>query len=155
MGTEIERKFLVVGSGWENAPSKNIKQGYLNNDPDRTVRVRIMDSEAFITIKGRAKGITRTEFEYSIPPKDALQLLEMCTDQIICKKRFIVNINDTIWEVDQFEGAHAGLVLAEVELTSEHQNIHKPQWLGKEVSEDHRFTNSYLSQNPFNSQSTD
>ncbi|MBM76833.1 MAG: adenylate cyclase [Proteobacteria bacterium] len=155
MGTEIERKFLVVGSGWEDAPFKYIKQGYLSNDPDRTVRIRVMDSTAFITIKGRSKGITRAEFEYTIPHNEALELLNMCTNQIICKKRFFVKVHGTTWEVDLFEGAHTGLVLAEVELTSEHQDFQKPQWLGKEVSEDHRFTNSYLSQNPFNPLHTD
>ena len=146
MGIEIERKFRVRGSGWEHSSHCSIKQGYLCTDPDRTVRVRLVESRAFITIKSRAQGITRSEYEYSIPPEEAEELLQMCTGHIISKKRFFVKIQNTTWEVDQFEGVHKGLVVAEVELESEHQDFHRPHWLGEEVSEDHRFTNSYLSQ---------
>ena len=149
MGTEIERKFLVNGLGWEDSPHRAIVQGYLSTDPDRTVRVRLFESEAFITIKGRSHGITRAEYEYSIPLDEGRELLQMCTGHIISKKRFIVKIQNTIWEVDQFAGSHKGLILAEVELQSESQDFHKPSWLGIEVSNDPQYTNSYLSQNPF------
>ena len=151
MGTEIERKFLVNGLGWEKNAYRTIKQGYLCTDPDRTVRVRLLDSEAFITIKGRPQGITRAEYEYYIPTQDAQELLKMCVGHIIVKKRFIVQLQTTLWEVDQFEGAHKGLVIAEVELQSEQQQFHRPSWLGEEVSDDPKFTNSYLSQYAFSS----
>ena len=149
MGTEIERKFMVNGLGWEHNDYHSITQGYLCTDPDRTVRIRLYESEAFITIKGRTHGITRAEYEYSIPLHEGRDLLQMCTGHIISKKRFIVKLHNTIWEVDQFEGAHKGLILAEVELQSETQDFHKPSWLGMEVSDDPKFTNSYLSQHPF------
>ena len=149
MGTEIERKFLVNGLDWERNHYRSIKQGYLCTEPDRTVRIRLIDSEAFITIKGRSRGITRSEYEYPIPTNEGQEMLRMCTGHIISKKRFIVNYNNTIWEVDQFEGAHKGLVIAEVELQSEQQEFEKPSWLGKEVSTDPKFTNSYLAQHPY------
>ena len=149
MGTEIERKFLVKGLGWEHSPHRSIKQGYLCTDPDRTVRIRLFETEAFITIKGRTHGITRAEYEYPIPLNEGIEMLKMCTGHIISKKRFIIKLDNTTWEVDQFEGAHQGLIIAEIELQSEQQPFHKPSWLGMEVSNDPRYTNSYLSQHSY------
>ena len=149
MAIEIERKFLVVSDEWRTAPCKLYCQGYLNRDSKRTVRVRIAGDEAFVTIKGPTVGASRSEFEYSIPMDDATQLLTLCEQPLIEKNRYIVEHAGLTWEVDDFLGANAGLVVAEVELESESQPMALPDWIGQEVTGDSRYYNSRLSQNPF------
>jgi adenylate cyclase len=147
---EIERKFLVDRNKWNPSnKGKKMKQGYLSVDTERTVRVRIADDEAFITIKGKTVGIKRTELEYKIPIKDAEILMGMCLDFPVEKTRYYEKRDDVIWEIDIFEGENRGLILAEVELEHENQHINLPNWIEKEVSEDYRYFNSWLSQHPF------
>jgi len=147
---EIERKFLVDTALLKPlANGTKIRQGYLSVDPERVVRVRIADERAFLTIKGKSKGIVRTELEYEIPKNEAEVLIKMCHDFPVEKTRYKENIGDIIWEIDVFEGANEGLVMAEVELADENQKVDLPEWLGDEVSFDSRYYNSWLSKNPF------
>lgn len=151
MPKEIERKFLVKNSAYrELAPGINYSQGYLSAVPDRTVRVRVADNKGFLTIKGVAVGIVRAEFEYEIPVNDARQMLAtLCIKPLIEKVRYTFNINGQTWEVDEFSGDNAGLVIAEIELETEEQSFDLPDWVGSEVSHDPRYFNSNLAQNPF------
>lgn len=147
MPLEIERKFLIKNNSWENHVSQqvSIKQGYLSTDPERTVRIRISNDNAFITIKGKSKGATRSEFEYAIPIHDAQELLKLCIPNIIEKVRYLIKHGDHTWELDVFKGKHHGLVIAEIELNSENEKFDLPIWVGEEVTGDVRFYNSYLS----------
>ncbi len=152
MSVEIERKFLVKGPFKQFAvKSFRISQGYLSSVPQRTVRIRIRDNRAFITIKGQSNltGISRYEWEKEIPVNEARELLKICEPGIIEKKRFIVPAgNDLFFEVDEFYGENQGLIMAEIELATEDQPFDKPGWLGKEVTGDSRFYNSALSKHP-------
>jgi len=161
MALEIERKFLVNGNGYEKdfAFTREIKQGYLNLDIDRTVRIRMDGYEAFLTVKGRNDGNTRKEFEYEIPLLDAIEMLPMCGNSHIEKMRYIVPIKDVLIEVDVFGGANNGLIVAEIEFDKDdpRQDLsegelqhHLPEWIGKEVSDDSRYFNSALILNPYN-----
>ena len=149
MGIEIERKFLVVGDGWRHGEGTRYSQGYLNRDAQRTVRVRIAGERAFLTVKGISKGATRSEFEYAIPADDARQLLQLADGPVIEKVRRIVEHEGSRWEVDEFFGDNAGLVVAELELESEAQAFERPQWLGREVTGDSRYYNSNLAAHPY------
>jgi adenylate cyclase len=149
MPTEIERKFLVVGSEWRTAPGVRFVQGYLNREEARTVRVRIAGNEAYLTVKGRSVGASRAEFEYAIPIVDAEQLLQMCDGPTIHKLRRVIVYRNTRWEVDEFFEENAGLVVAEVELETEGQPFDCPSWLGDEVTGDFRYFNSQLSIHPY------
>ena len=149
MATEIERKFLVRGDAWRQQSPTRICQGYLNRDKERTVRVRIAGNKAFLTIKGASKGATRSEFEYEIPLADAQQLLALCDGPVLDKNRHVLVHAGTTWEVDEFLGANAGLVVAEVELEREDQPFERPAWLGEEVTEDPRYYNSNLAAKPY------
>lgn len=149
MGTEIERKFLVTGTAWRTADGQRIVQGYLNRDKQRTVRVRIAGAQAFLTIKGMTSGATRAEFEYPIPLADAEALLALCDGPLIDKIRHRVGHDGLVWEVDEFLGDNAGLVVAEVELVHEDQPVALPPWVGAEVTTDHRYFNSSLATHPF------
>ena len=124
-------------------------QGFLSRDPDRIVRVRIRDEEAFLTVKGRASGLARVEVEVAIPVGEALELLPLCLPPLIEKFRHLVNHGRHIWEVDEFSGENAGLVVAEVELSSEDESFDLPPWAGREVTDDFRYTNSALSERPY------
>jgi len=147
---EIERKFLVDTQKWKpSGKGTKIKQGYLLADAQKTVRVRIKGSQAFLTVKGKPEGIKRTELEYEIPVKDAEILLKMADGFTVEKIRYIENRDDFSWEIDVFEGKNKGLVLAEVELENENQQPDLPEWVTKEVSEDDRYFNYYLSTKPF------
>ncbi len=149
MPTEIERKFLVKSDGWRTEKGIHLSQGYLSRDKGRTVRVRIAGETAWLTIKGLTTGISRAEFEYEIPVADAVQLLKLCDGPIVEKTRHIVDYEGTTWEVDDFHGANAGLVVAEVELDAEDEAFETPPWIGEEVSGDVRYANSSLSVRPF------
>ena len=149
MGIEIERKFLVVGEGWRQGAGTRYSQGYLNRDAQRTVRVRIAGERAFLTVKGISKGATRSEFEYEIPIGDARQLLALADGPVIEKTRRVVEHEGSRWEVDEFFGDNAGLVVAELELESEDQPFARPDWLGPEVTGDSRYYNSSLAAHPY------
>jgi len=149
MAVEIERKFLVVGTAWRSTPGTPYRQGYLNRDKERTVRVRIAGEQAFLTVKGATQGATRAEFEYEIPLGDAGQLLRLCDGPIIEKVRRVIVHQGSTWEVDEFSGQNAGLVIAEIELAAEDQTFARPDWLGSEVTHDPRYYNSSLAAHPY------
>ena len=149
MAVEIERKFLVVGDAWRSATAVYYSQGYLNRDKARTVRVRIAGDQAFLTIKGITQGASRAEFEYTIPVEDAKALLAICEQPLIEKYRRKITYEGFVWEVDEFLGENFGLVVAEIELPSEDTQFPKPEWIGKEVTQDERYYNSNLSKCPF------
>ena len=147
---EIERKFLVDKTLWKpENDGVSIRQGYLSSDPEKVVRVRLAGEKAFLTIKGRSEGIRRSEFEYDIPLTDAEQLLLMCENIPVVKTRFKEMVGNMVWEIDVFEGENKGLIMAEVELENEDQFVEIPYWIEKEVSNDPRYFNSWLSQNPY------
>tara|TARA_R110001592_G_scaffold177840_6_gene418362 strand:+ start:1691 stop:2161 length:471 start_codon:yes stop_codon:yes gene_type:complete len=153
MSLEIERKFLVENEDYkkESYQKKLVKQGYLNSDKNRTVRVRIADDKGFITIKGKSNttGTTRFEWEKKIDIIEAEQLLLLCEPAVIDKTRFYVKSDNHVYEVDEFYGDNNGLIVAEIELTSENEEFKKPSWLGKEVTGNINYYNSSLSKNPF------
>ena len=150
MPTEIERKFLVADDSWrDGTPGVRIAQGYLSQDPERTVRVRIGGEKAWLTIKGRTHGITRAEFEYEIPLADARALLELCLPSVIDKTRHEISHAGHLWEVDVFHGENAGLVIAEVELADELISPELPPWVGAEVSAEARYFNACLAVLPY------
>lgn len=152
---EIERKFLVTSEAFKKeAFSENrIKQGYLSSVPERTVRVRTKGDRGFLTIKGISSesGMSRFEWEKEIDIEEAEKLLLLCENGIIDKTRFEVKVMGNVFEIDEFYGENEGLIMAEIELLSEKEKFEKPEWLGKEVTTDHRFYNSYLSNHPFKS----
>ena len=151
MATEIERKFLVRHTDFlAGARGQWLCQGYLCHDPEATVRVRIEEENAWLTLKGITRGATRREFEYSIPLADARVMLdEMCPAGRIEKTRYFVELAPHTWEVDVFEGDNAGLVVAEIELNDEQEHFTRPDWLGPEVTDDPRYYNSELSRYPW------
>lgn len=154
MGIEIERKFLVCNDNWRSAiiSEQRLVQGYLIHDSRLTVRVRIQGDAAQLTIKGATSGISRSEFEYAIPLADAEALLrELASTPLIDKTRYQVRCAESIWEVDVFAGANAGLIVAEIELPTEDAAFTRPEWLGAEVSDDPRYYNVNLAVQPFSS----
>ncbi len=145
MGKEIERKFLVSGTDFMQTAvgCKHICQGYLSRKP--TVRVRIQDSDAYITVKSRNLGATRQEWEYQVPLSDAQEMMKLCTEALIEKVRYLVPFGGRMWEVDVFQGSLSGLVVAEVELPSEDVEVQLPPWAGEEVTGNPAFYNTALS----------
>ena len=152
MNREIERKFIVTGEFRKDIlSSTRIIQGYLSSIPGRTVRIRIRQDKAFITIKGPGdpSGISRYEWEKEISVTEAEELLGLCEPGIINKIRHEVQIGNHIYEVDEFLGDNAGLIIAELELSDENESFEKPDWIGKEVTGDLRFYSSSLSAHPY------
>ncbi len=152
MAQEIERKFLVRDEDWREAATRAIplKQGYLCADPRVTVRVRIAGDAAWLTLKGASRGISRSEYEYSLPLDEAESMLaELALSGVVEKTRYLVPHAGRRWEVDVFEGANRGLVLAEVELARADERPEIPPWAGEEVSGDERYYNAYLAAHPF------
>ncbi|MES9993952.1 MAG: CYTH domain-containing protein [Candidatus Thiodiazotropha sp.] len=152
MALEIERKYLVINEKWRDSIIKEsvMKQGYLASQPNATVRVRISGSEARLTIKGSSRGISRSEFEYPIPLEDAQQLLDNhISGALIEKVRYRVQCGAHVWDLDVFDGANRGLVVAEVELGSEDEAFLVPEWAGEEVSMDSRYYNANLVSHPY------
>ena len=148
MPIEIERKFLIKESYKPQGKGEYIAQGYLTTQAECTVRVRIKDEAGYLTVKGKTQGIRRSEYEYEIPLQDAKDMLKMCAN-LIEKRRYKVEYAGKIFEIDEFFGDNAGLILAEIELASENETFDKPKWLDKEVSADARYFNSNLSKNPY------
>ena len=153
MGVEIERKFLVRNDTWRKlARDKgvSIRQGYLSIAQKATVRVRRIGDHAFLTIKSKVSGVRRSEFEYPLPVADADQMLDqLCRKPIIDKVRYRIPTGALHWEIDDFFGQNAGLVIAEIELKSEGDEFERPSWLGREVTGMKRFYNSSLTQHPY------
>jgi CYTH domain-containing protein len=150
---EIERKYLVVSKDYKKEAFKNfhIKQGFLNKDPQRTVRLRMTDDKAFLTIKGKStkNGLTRFEWEKEIDRNEAESLFDLCEPGIIEKTRYLVKAGDFVFEIDEFYGENEGLTVAEIELNQETDAFQKPHWLGKEVTGEIKYYNSQLSENPY------
>jgi len=153
MSIEIERKFLVKNNSYKKESYKhlNIKQGFLNSNKNRVVRIRIIDNRGFITIKGISSdnGLSRYEWEKEITINDAQDLLSICEKGVIEKNRYLVKCSNHIFEVDEFIGENDGLIIAEVELKSEDEKFCKPKWLSKEVTGIAKYYNSELSKKPF------
>ena len=150
---EIERKFLVTSFEFKNEAyaKKNIVQGYISSNPERMVRIRTNGKDGFITIKGMGNksGMTRFEWEKMISLEEATALLKLCEEGAIEKIRYEVKVGNHVYEVDEFFGENKGLVMAEIELENEDEVFEKPSWLGKEVTNDVKYYNAYLSNNPF------
>lgn len=151
MAKEIERKFLVDR---EKLPPletpHHIRQGYLPGVKTATVRIRISDTQAYLTLKGRATGLSRSEFEYSIPLCDAEEMLqEFCHTFTIEKRRYLLSYRGHTWEIDVFEGGNRGLIVAEIELSSEEEAFEVPEWVTEEVSFDPKYRNSNLISHPY------
>lgn len=151
MAYEIERKFLLANDDWRKLVSDSfvLKQGYLSTNPEATVRVRIKRDKAMLTIKSKNTGIIRNEFEYDVPQRDAEEMLLLCAVPLIVKTRYIITLGSHTWEIDEFTDENNGLLLAEIELSKEDETFDKPEWIGKEVSDDNRYYNSNLITNPY------
>jgi len=158
---EIEAKYLVRGDGWRGqGVAREIVQGFLSRDPERVVRVRVIDEDGYLTVKGSSRGLERTEYEFRIPLEDARALLRLCLPHPVHKIRHEIRHSDVLWEVDEFLDANAGLTLAELEFsaseaaagTQERKRVieaTRPSWVGKEVSSEARYYNAVLSSRPF------
>ncbi len=150
---EIERKFLVISDAYQKQAftKKRIVQGFLNTHPERTIRVRIKENHAFLTVKGKsnASGTSRFEWERGIDVKEAEMLLDLCEKGILEKIRYEIQVGDHTYEVDEFCGENQGLVVAEIELNDENEVFKKPDWLGREVTGEVKYYNSQLSKQPY------
>lgn len=153
MAKEIERKFLVKDTSFRQAAlsKSRIRQGYLSSARGRTVRVRVRDEKAYLTIKGPsdASGTSRGEWEYEIPVADAEELMNLCEPGSIDKERYLVQAGKHVFEVDEFHGDNEGLIMAEVELSSPDEPYEKPRFIGQEVTGDVKYYNSFLTKNPY------
>ena len=151
MSLEIERKYLVRNDSWRTqGKGTRYRQGYLSTEPARNVRIRTGAGRGFITVKGLTLNLARPEYEYAIPVEDANEILDnLCLKPIIEKVRYSIEHAGLLWEVDEFEGDNAGLVIAEVELAGTDQTILLPDWIGEEVTDDARYYNASLIANPF------
>jgi adenylate cyclase len=153
VSVEIERKFLVRNDTWRAAVARRleIRQGYLVAEKERSVRVRVSEDQAFLTVKGATHGSERPEFEYEIPVDDARTLLEMCERPLIEKTRHEVPVGAHTFEIDEFHGDNDGLIVAEVELDSADEEFPRPEWIGQDVTDDARYLNANLFRKPFRS----
>jgi len=153
MNKEIERKFLVKNNDFkkESFQESKIIQGFLSSYPERTVRIRVKDDKGFITVKGigNASGTTRFEWEKEISLEDAIDLLKISEPGVIDKTRYHIKSGNHIFEVDEFQGENEGLIIAEVELSSELEAFKKPIWLGTEVTGEPKYYNAALNNNPY------
>lgn len=150
MALEIERKFLLKEGAWRNEKGTKYRQGYLNSTKERTVRVRIINDDGFLTVKGVSRGAVRVEYEYEIPVAEAEAMLDdLCEKPLIEKMRYKIEFHGLVWEADEFFGENLGLLVAEVELESEDQSFVKPEWVGEEVTEDPKYYNANLIHHPY------
>ena len=152
MAIETERKFLLVNDDWRNIVSSStlMRQGYLNSENDCSIRVRTTSNNAWLNIKSVTVGTQRHEFEYEIPLEDGNQILDTFSRKpLIEKTRHIVEVGDHSWEIDEFIGDNAGLIVAEIELNDPNESFDKPAWLGEEVTFDARYYNTQLSKTPY------
>ena len=152
MAIEIEHKFLLANDDWRKQIDRSVqyRQGYLTSSPSSSIRVRISDDRAWLNIKSATIGSHRYEFEYEIPQTDAIEMLsKLCTKPLIEKTRHIIFSNGNTWEIDEFFGDNAGLIVAEIELSEIGEEFIRPSWLGKEVTDDLRYYNNNLAKHPF------
>lgn len=151
MALEIERKYLVTSDAWRGgAVGKLYRQGYLTTDAERAVRVRVAGDSGFLTVKGKPLGAVRAEYEYAIPRGEAEEMLDrLCLRPLVEKTRYRIPYGGLTWEVDEFAGENAGLVVAEVELRDEAEAVAPPPWVGREVTGDPRYANANLIARPF------
>lgn len=152
MPLEIEHKYIVNKIEWAKTKPENslaIKQAYLSNDPEKTIRVRTLGTSAFITIKGKTSNAVRKEFEYEIPINEALEMIALFGENVIEKTRHYIHHENHLWEVDQFFGLNDGLLVAEVELAREDEPYAIPAWASQDVTDDERYYNSYLIKHPY------
>ncbi|WP_183562827.1 CYTH domain-containing protein [Mucilaginibacter sp. SP1R1] len=152
MGVEIERKFLVDDKKWQQLAKpvgKHFRQGYILSDKAKTIRIRVTDEHGYITIKGATQGISRAEYEYTIPVQEAGELLNNFAISELEKYRYCITFAGKLWEVDEFLGSNKGLLVAEIELEQETETFELPQWITVEVTGDNRYYNSNLAVNPF------
>ena len=151
MPLEIERKFLVRDESWRVPGTGTLyRQGYLSTVPERSVRVRLIRDKGSLTVKGASSGAARAEYEYEIPGVEAREMLDnLCERPLIEKTRYCVEFQGLTWEIDEFEGSNAGLVIAEVELEEADQAVSLPGWVGKEVTGDRRYYNASLIAEPY------
>jgi len=153
MGIEIERKYLLDIDRWNalpKPPGQYLRQGYLSTDPTKTIRVRVTDTNGWITIKGLSVGAARAEFEYGIPQQEATELLDMFAVAGLTKIRYKINYKGMLWEVDEFLADNLGLIVAEIELKDELQLFDIPDWISWEVTGEEKYYNSNLSIHPYN-----
>jgi adenylate cyclase len=154
MSFEIERKFLIEKDLWYAIKKPSgvlIQQAYLVNEPGKVIRIRVTESTGYLTIKGPAINATRPEYEFPVPKTEAIQIMDQFTKASIVKTRYKIEFDGKTWEVDEFWGDNEGLIIAEIELKSENEQFIKPSWIGMEVTNDHRYYNSYLSEHPYHS----
>lgn len=152
MGKEIERKFLINNAEWESLTKpvgKQLRQGYILTDPNKTIRVRVADAKGWLTIKGISIGATRLEYEYEIPLDEAIELLDNFSENELEKTRYEINFAGKLWEVDVFSGDNDGLIVAEIELASEDEQFELPDWIAEEVTHEKKYYNSNLTKHPF------
>ena len=152
MALEIERKFLLVSDGWRTLARHRqlMRQGYLSGGSRCSIRARITDDAAWLNLKAKRSGMTRLEYEYAIPRSDADEILrELCEGPLIEKYRHEVAVGPHVWEIDEFIGDNAGLIVAEIELGSEQEAFERPAWLGEEVTQDERYYNFNLAKRPY------
>jgi adenylate cyclase len=152
MAVEIERKFLVDLEKWKKVKKPagtHYRQGYLLDDSKRTIRIRVTGKQGFITLKGATKGVSRQEFEYKIPKNDGEEILDNFSLSEVEKIRYKIRFSGKLWEVDEFSGNNAGLIVAEIELKHEDEQFEKPDWVTREVSDDKKYYNSNLSTHPY------
>ena len=154
MGIEIERKFLVNLQKWEQLEKpvgEFFRQGYLMTDPNKTIRIRQTAVKGFLTIKGLTLGASRSEFEYEIPHEEAQELLDQFSVSELSKIRYRITYDKKLWEVDEFLGENAGLMIAEIELESEEEEFTVPEWVDHEVTAEEKYYNSNLTLQPYKS----
>ncbi|MCZ4225478.1 CYTH domain-containing protein [Pedobacter rhodius] len=152
MGKEIERKFLINYPEWERLVKpfgKQLRQGYILTNPDKTIRIRVADAKGWLTIKGISTGATRLEYEYEIPLEEAIELLDNFSENELEKTRYEINFEGKLWEVDVFSGDNDGLIVAEIELASEDEQFELPDWIAEEVTHEKKYYNSNLTKHPF------
>ena len=150
MALEIERKFLLKEGAWRNEKGTMYRQGYLNSAKERTVRVRVIDDQGYLTVKGISRGAVRMEYEYEIPLAEAKAMLDdLCEKPLIEKMRYKIAFSGLVWEADEFFGENLGLLVAEVELEREDQPFVKPEWIGEEVTDDPKYYNANLIHHPY------
>lgn len=152
MAVEIEHKFLLATPQWREQVSRSVlyKQGYLSAQPTSSIRVRISDNQAWLNIKSATIGTQRHEYEYDIPLSDAQEILDtLCAKPLIEKTRHFVTVGGHVWEIDEFFGDNAGLIVAEIELNAQGDVFTRPDWLGEEVTQDLRYYNNNLARNPY------
>ena len=152
MAREIERKFLLLNDAWRALVTRSIpmRQGYLGGGGEVSIRVRVEGEEARLNLKSATLGVSRDEFEFPLPLRGALEVLaRFCGQRCVKKTRHLVPLGKHVWEIDEFEGANAGLIVAEIELTAEDETFERPAWLGREVSAEPRYYNVCLLDEPF------